>query len=153
MGNLRQPRHHIEERSHVPGLFLYPYNFSNIWMRINRRADFRLRHWIKLVEEENRSAGVLAPAPLGAQFVANFAACDQNALGVRDFSILHNLLEVPLREFVNRRARVRMPQHALRCEYNERLAPWTQHLPSQEMKVLCSRGRLADLHVVPRGKL
>src|SRR5215475_3734448 len=46
-----------------------------------------------------------------------------------------------------------MPQHALRCEYNERLAPWTQHLPSQEMKVLRGRGRLADLHVVTSGKL
>ena len=46
-----------------------------------------------------------------------------------------------------------MPQHALRSENNQRLAPRPQHLPPQQMKVLCGCRRLADLHVVAGSQL
>src|SRR5437868_5673918 len=46
-----------------------------------------------------------------------------------------------------------MPQHALGSENNQRLAPWTQRLSSQKMKILSGRRRLADLHVVSRREL
>src|SRR6202165_4966135 len=46
-----------------------------------------------------------------------------------------------------------MAQHALGREDDERLAPRTARLPAQHMKILRSRRRLANLHVVFRGEL
>src|ERR1700687_71933 len=46
-----------------------------------------------------------------------------------------------------------MAQHALGREDYKRLAPWTPRLPAQHMKILRSRRRLADLHVVFGGEL
>src|SRR3981189_1244755 len=41
-----------------------------------------------------------------------------------------------------------MAQHALGCEDDEWLAPRTARLPAQHMKILRSRRRLANLHIV-----
>src|SRR5882762_2245801 len=46
-----------------------------------------------------------------------------------------------------------MAQHALGREDDEWLAPRTARLPAQHMKILGSRRRLANLHVVFRGEL
>src|SRR5262249_18121943 len=153
MRDLRQPRHNIKEWSHVSRLFLHPNDFPGVWMSVNRRTDFRLRHWIKLVEEKDRGTCVLAAAPFGAEFMTDFAACDQYALGVCDFSVLHNLLKVRLRELVNRRTGVRVTQHAPGCEHHQRLAPRPPRLPPQYVKVLRRRGGLAHLHVFFRREL
>src|SRR5215813_2939439 len=136
MRDLRQPRHYIKKRSHVSRLFLHPHDFPGVWMSVNRRTDFSLWHWIKLVEEKDRGACVLASAPLSTQFMTDFAACNQDALGVGDFLVLHNLLKMRLHELVNRRTGVRVTQHALGCEHNQRLAPRPPRLPTQHMKVL-----------------
>src|SRR5579859_3480293 len=122
-------------------------------MRVDRRADFRLRHGIKLVQEENRSVGVLAPTALCAQFMADLAAGDQDALRVGNFLVLHDLLEVWLREFGNRRAGIRMTQHALWREHNQWLSPWPPRLPPQHMEVLRCGGRLANLYIFLGGEL
>src|ERR1700722_14245352 len=46
-----------------------------------------------------------------------------------------------------------MPQHTLWRKDDERLTPNTQRLPAQHMKILCSRRRLANLHIVLSGEL
>ncbi len=55
----------------------------------NGGGDFRPRQRIKLVEEENRGAGVFAAAAFGTKFVANLSAGDQDALGVLNFVVRH----------------------------------------------------------------
>ena len=47
----------------------------------------------------------------------------------------------------------RRPQHALRREDDEWLAPRAQGLPAQQVEVLCGGGRLTYLHVVAGGEV
>src|SRR5690348_9503442 len=46
-----------------------------------------------------------------------------------------------------------MTQHAFRCEDHQRLAPRAANLPAQQMKILRSGRRLANLHVLFAGQL
>src|SRR5258706_9427280 len=46
-----------------------------------------------------------------------------------------------------------MPQHALRREDHQRLAPLAYRLTSQKMEILPGIGRLTDLDIVPRSQL
>src|SRR5437899_6504032 len=115
--------------------------------------NFRARHGIKLVEEENGRARVLAPTAFRAQFVADFAASYQNSPGVVHFTIRHQQQEARLGELFDRRTGVRVPQHALRRKDNQRLAPRTPRLAAQHVEILSGGGGLANLHVVFGGEL
>jgi len=53
----------------------------------------RLRQRVELVEEEDGRVQILAAAALGAQFVPDFAAGNQDAVCVGDFGIGHERLE------------------------------------------------------------
>ena len=68
-------------------LFLDPDDFAGIGMLGECGGDFRPRQRIELIEEENRGAGILAAAAFGAQFVADFAAGNQDAFGVVNFAV------------------------------------------------------------------
>ena len=113
-----------------------------------RGGNFRPRQRIELVEEKYGCAGVLAAAAFPAKFVANFAAGDQDALCVLHFMIRNDWQKARPRKILNVRAGVRMAQHALRRENDQRLAPGAQGLPPQHVKILRGRGRLADLQIV-----
>ena len=85
--------------------------------------------------------------------MADFAACDENPFRVGHFAVWHDLQKPRPREFFNRRTRIRMPQHALRRKYDQRLAPWPPRLPPQHVEILRRRRRLAHLNIFFRGKL
>src|SRR6267143_1813075 len=82
-----QPRHYVEMRAHVGRFFLDPDDFAGIGMLGDGGGDFRARQWIKLIEEEDRRAYILAAAALAAQLMADLTAGDQDTLGVLHFAI------------------------------------------------------------------
>ena len=102
MGNALEARKHVEEGAHVGGLFLNPDDFARVGMSSNRRGDFVFGQRIKLVEEENRSGGVVPAAAFCAKFVADFSAGDQDTLRVGDFGIGNKSKEARAFEFFNR---------------------------------------------------
>src|ERR1700677_1623265 len=53
-----------------------------------------------------------------------------------------------MREVFNGRGRIRMAQHALRREDDQRFAPVTQGLAAQQVKILCGVRGLRDLNIV-----
>src|SRR6266850_7581045 len=69
-----QPRHYVEMRAHVGRFFLDPDDFAGIGMLGNGGSDFRARQRIKLIEEEDRRAYILAAAAFAAQLMADLAA-------------------------------------------------------------------------------
>ena len=92
--------------------------------------------------------GIAAEFAFRAQFVADFSAANQDALGGRDFAVRHHPLKSRPLKILDRRRRVGMPQHALRREHDHRLAPAPQRLPAQQLKILRGVRRLANLNVV-----
>src|SRR5580704_136987 len=82
LGKTFEPRQNVEKRAHIRWFFLYPDDFPGIEMFGQRRGNLRARKRVKLIEEENGCAGVLAAAAFSAKFVAHFSARDQYALGV-----------------------------------------------------------------------
>src|ERR1700674_505780 len=140
-------------RAHVAGLFLNPNDFSRIGMLRDGCVDFRARQRVELVEEENRRAGVLTAAAFGTKFMSNFAAGDQDALGVLHFAVRNERQKTRASEFFDSGTGVGMAQHALRRKNDQRLAPRAAHLPAQHVKILRSGRRLANLHVIFGGEL
>src|SRR5258705_10416805 len=134
-------------RAHIFRFFLDPYDFASVRMLVNGRRNLRTQQRVKLIEKNNRGAGVFAAAAFGAQLVSKLTADDQNALGILHFAIGHNRQKSRLCEIIDAGRSVWMTQHTFRREDDQRLAPRTPDLTPQEVKVLCSRRRLADLHV------
>ena len=108
---------------------------------------------IELVEKQNGRAGILALAAFGFQFVADFAAGDQDVLGVGHVPIGNDLQKVRLRKVIESRAGIGMAQHALWSEDDQRLAPRTAGLATQHVKILRGAARLANLNIVFSGEL
>src|SRR4029077_4927977 len=77
-----QPRQNVEMRAHVGGLFLNPDDFAGVRMFSDRSGNLSAWQRIELVEEEDGRAGVFAASAFSAQLVADFAAGDQDALGI-----------------------------------------------------------------------
>src|SRR5260221_613942 len=153
LNQLRQARHDIKERSHVARLFLYPNYFASVGMGIKSGGDFGTRQRIELVEKQYRGTGVFTLAAFGFQFVADFSAGDENVLGVGDVAVRDYRQKVRLGEIRDRRASIRMAQHAFRRENNKRFAPRPPRLTAQHMEILRGVRRLADLDVVLGGEL
>src|SRR4029077_5046832 len=87
------------------------------------------------------------------KLVADFSGTDQDAVGFFDFGIRNDVQEILEDDVFNWRARVSVAQHALRSEYDERLAPMTQGLAAKQMEILRGVARLRDLDVVFGGQL
>src|SRR5208337_4474756 len=94
-----------------------------------------------------------AAAALGAEFVADLAAGDKDTLRVADLAIGNQGQEPRTGEFLKSGRTIRMPEHALGREHDERLAPQAARLAPQQMKILRGGGRLADVHVAFGGQL
>ncbi len=72
---------------------------------------------------------------------------------VADLRIRQHGQKALVGEVFNRRRRIRMTEHALRGEYDQRFAPVAQRLAPQQVKILHCIRRLADLKIVPRREL
>src|SRR6185312_16576810 len=82
-----------------------------------------------------------------------FSRTDQQPLGVADFILRQHVLKTGKAEVLHWRVGVRMAQHALGRKDDQWLAPRAHRLSPQQMEILRCRRRLANLHVVARGKL
>ena len=102
-------------------------------------ASSRRGNGYKLIEREDRGARVFALAPFGTQIVADFAAGDQNALRVLNLVVGDERQKLWPRKFGEIRTRIRMAQHALRREDDQRLAPRALRLPAQHMEIVAPR--------------
>src|SRR6266404_8388135 len=91
-------------------------------------GEGRTQQRVELVERNNCGAGVFAATALGAEFVSDFAAGDEDALGVLHLTIRNDGKETRLGELVDAGGRIRMTQHAFRSKHNEGLAPGTTNL-------------------------
>src|SRR5216684_3383156 len=145
--------HNKKMRTHIFWLFLDPDDFPCVGMLVDGRGNFRTQQWVELIEKDNRGAGIFATAALGAQLVSEFAADDQDALGVLHLAIGHDRKKARLGEVVDAGRCIGMTEHTLRSEDDEWLAPWTADLTPQQVKVLRGGGRLADLHDFLTGRL
>src|SRR6266478_2575691 len=134
-------------RAHVFWFFLDPDDFAGVGMLVDGGGNFRAQQRVQLIQENNRGAGVFATAALGAQLVAEFAADDEDALGVLHFAVGNDGKEAWLRELIEARGSIWVAQHAFGSEDDERLAPRAANLPAQEVKILRGSGGLANLHV------
>src|SRR4029077_1876577 len=99
-------------------------------MAVELRDDFLFGEWIELFEEYDRRARVFPLFPFSLQFVADFAAADQDAFGFPDSRVGNYIEETLVREIFNRRTRVGVTQHALWRKNYQWLAPMTQGLPT-----------------------
>ena len=124
-GDAPQARHDEDERAHVGGLFLHPDDFARIGMPVDCRPTssppgtdkaVRGRRWrlcvsLRLLRSARSSWPILPVA-------------DQHALGVERLRGPGTTCqEARPREFRERRGCVRMAQHALGSEDDQRLAP------------------------------
>src|SRR6266849_2921197 len=123
-------------RTHVFRLFLDPHDLAGVGMCVERRGNLRTQQRVKLIQEDDRGRGVFAAAALGAQFVAELAADDEDALGVLHFAVGNDGKKARLREVLDAGGSIGMTQHALWSEDDERLAPRTANLAAQQMKIL-----------------
>src|SRR5688500_8239847 len=62
--------------------------------------------------------------------------------------IADNRLETAALKFANSRARSRQSQEALRCHHDQRTCDLLFDLASEQVKVLCRRRWVTDLHIV-----
>ena len=152
-GDAFQAREHVEQGSHVCGLFLHPDDVGVLAVAVEFGGDFLLGERVELFEEDDRGGGVFSLLSFGLKFVADFSGADQDALGFSDLGVGDDIQEILVREIFNRRTGVGMAQHALGREDDQRLAPVAQSLTAQEMEILRGVGRLRDLDVVLRGEL
>ena len=119
-------------------------------MALQLGHELRFGPRIELLEEDDAGRSVFAFVPLHAQLVPDLSCAYQQTLRIAHFMVRQDIQEARTTEVLDRRARGWMPEHALRGEHDQRLAPWSHRLPAQQMKILsCSRG-LAHLHVVAR---
>src|SRR5713226_4322879 len=70
-----------------------------------------------------------------------------------DLVVLNHRLEAAVAQFAQRAGGVRMAQHTFGREHNQGLAPVTQRLTAEHVKVLRGGRWLADLYVVFGGEL
>ena len=70
-------------------------------MRVDGGRNFGLGQGIKLIEEKDRGAGVVATTAFRTEFVADLTAGDQDALRVGDFAIGNQRQEARPFEFFN----------------------------------------------------
>src|SRR5260370_31455538 len=80
-----------------------PDDFSGVGRGGDGGGNFRAQQRIELIQENNRGGGVFAAAALGAKFVAEFAADDQDALGVLHFGVGNDRKKARLRELIDAR--------------------------------------------------
>jgi hypothetical protein len=139
---------HVEECSHVGGFFLYPDHFAGGWVLVDGGFQFGFGERVHLVDEDDGGVRVFAALALDAEFVADFSGADQNALGVFGARVGDDGQETLMREVFDRGIRVRVAQHAFGREDHERLAPVTQCLAAQHVKILRGVRGLADLEIV-----
>ena len=145
--NAFQAREHVEQRAHVGGLFLDPDDFAGVGMRVDGSGNFGFGQRIKLIQEKDGGGSVVAAAALGAEFVANLAAGDEDTLRVADFAIGNECEKSWAGELFKSGRRIGMAEHAFGREDDERFAPKAASLAAQQMKILRGGGRLADVHI------
>ena len=129
MRNPPQPRHHVEERSHVRRFFLHPHNVARLGVPPATRRQLRLRKRIHLLQENNRrlmSLRVLRSVRnswpiLPLQTRIRFACAIPRSRNHRQ--------NADASKSSNGDERIRMPQHALGREHDQRLPPLPQRLP------------------------
>src|SRR5205807_13044 len=92
--------------------------------------------------------GVIAAFTLAPKLVADLAAAENHALSARHFPVLDHGPEAARAQIAERAGRVRMAQHAFRSKDDERLAPATQRLTPQQVKILGGGGGLTDLDIL-----
>src|SRR5271168_1559216 len=85
--------------------------------------------------------------------MSNLARTKQNAPCRSCLLVRQHVQKLIAAEIFNRRTRSRMPQHTLRREHNQWLAPFPQCLPSYQVEILGRIRRLANLEVIAGGKL
>ena len=135
-------------------LLLHPDDLPRLRVARQGGRQRGRRERVELLEAEDGGRGVAAPLALGAQLVEDLPGGDQDPPGPgRHPVVLEHRPELPARQFVDRRGRRGVSQHALGREHHERLAPLPEGLAPQQVEVL-RRGRgLGDLEVVLGGQL
>src|SRR5581483_2895938 len=113
------------------GLFLHPDNVGVFAVAVEFGLHFLLRERIELFEKYDCRARIFSLLSLRLQFVTDFSSTDENSFGFSDGRVGDDVQKILLREVFDRRTRVRMAEHALWRENNERLAPVTQSLAAQ----------------------
>src|SRR5579864_3049909 len=141
------------ERSLVGRFFLHPEKLTRIAMLCNNSFQFRLRNRKELLHKDDRRPRIAAPLALPPQLMADLTGAENDSLAIADLRVLNYALEAAGAQVAQRTSCIRMPQHPFGSEDNERLAPGTQGLPAQQVKILSCRRWLADLNVVLCGKL
>ncbi len=122
-------------------------------MGVDGGGEFGFRPGVKLFEEDDAGGAVAPLLTFDAQLMSDFSGADEQAFGTGDAGFGQNILETRQREVFDGRDGIGMAQHALGREDDERLAPFLQSLPAQEMEILRGVRGLADLDVVVRGEL
>src|SRR6185369_2988685 len=139
-------------RALIARLFLAPHDFGCVLVLFDLHLERVVRERIQLGNADQRNIGNAAFAPPRAQIVKNFAAAEDDALHVRGIYAVVPLLvdgiELVIREFLERRHRLLVPQQALRRKDDQRLAVRAHHLTAQQVIHLHRGSRHADLHVV-----
>ena len=98
--------------------------------------------------EKKSRCVVFAATAVRAEFVANLSAGDEDALRVGNFASGTSVRNRGALEFFDGGSGVRMAQHALWSENDQRLAPAAASLPSEQVEILRGVGGLADLDIV-----
>ncbi len=88
-----------------------------------------------------------------ADFAADLAGADDDALGVLDFGLRKHGQEASRWKSSSGELASGCRNMLLGVKHDERLAPFAQRLTAQQVEVLRGGGGLADLHVVARGEL
>ena len=85
--------------------------------------------------------------------MSDLPGADQNPFGVLRLGVRDHGQKALMGQIVERRERVRMPQHALGREHDQGLPPLAQRLPTQQVEILSSVRGLTDLDIVSRRQL
>ncbi len=121
--------------AHVLRLFLHPEHGNFIGVRIEDIFQHLVVQRIKLLDADDGHVIPFVLFAIRLQFVIDFPAADQNALhaggrqGGRD-----DALEVSDDKLLAGRNDFRVAQQALGREHHQRLAPFAEHLPPQQVK-------------------
>jgi hypothetical protein len=89
---------HVEKRTHVRGLFLYPNDVAGAAVAGEFSGEFFFGKRIELLYKHDGGGCVFSLLALGAEFVADLAGADQDAVGLSDFGVGENVLEILLGE-------------------------------------------------------
>src|SRR5215831_9699868 len=146
-----------EPRALVRRLLLAPHHLFRVLVQVDLLLEQVVRERIQLGDARDRH---VLHAPLLArrhQVEEHLAAAEDHALHVLRMDALVPVGvhrdELLVRELLERRHRLLVPQQALRREDDERLAVRTDHLPAQQEEHLHRGRRDADLDVVVGAQL